>query len=681
MTFRDRITLPGSENVHRPGLQPVGAVEADETVHVSLILRRKGAISRLFTEIGSHLPLLHTEHESKHGADSSDIALVEQFAHEFGLSVVETSAAKRRVVLTGTARQMQAAFGAELVCYKAEASGRTYRGRTGTISIPAALKNIVLSVLGLDMRPVAKPHFLRKAVAAAAPAGTFTPPQVAALYNFPKGVTGKGQTIAIIELGGGYQTADLNAYFQGLGLKTPQVTAVSVDGGKNTPGSNADGEVLLDIEVAGAIANDAKIAVYFAPNTDQGFVDAIINAVHDTTRKPSVISISWGGSEDNWSEQSRNAMNSALQDAATLGITVTVAAGDNGSTDGAGDGKLHVDFPASSPYALGCGGTTLQGSGTTISSETVWNKIASNEGATGGGVSNAFALPSYQASAGVPQQPQTKFTGRGVPDVAGNADPSTGYQVRVDGQDTVVGGTSAVAPLWAALVALLNQQFGSPVGFLNPKLYSTAQSSFRDITTGNNDDSNLGYYQAKTGWDPCTGLGTPNGAALLQALFPSTSTGTQREPLPGSDPQHSPSAQWTDVTDPSQEQVTATILLRRSGEDPGDALLAGAEPALTYGGAAAATAASPEAVQKVVSFAKEHGLTVTESNPVTRTVKVQGTVEQMNKAFGVHLELVGEGQGGKYLSHKEAISIPHSLANLVTGVLGLDRRPVAKHHV
>ncbi len=678
MTFEDRTTLPGSENIHRPGLQPIGTIESDETVRVSLILRRKGPNPVVFTGSASQPPLSREEHESKHGADPSDIALAEQFAHEFGLSIIETSTAKRRVVLTGTAAQMQAAFGTELVCYKAEATGRTYRGRKGTLSIPTALKSVVLSVLGLDMRPVAKPHFRQKA---ASPAGTFTPPQVAALYNFPTNVTGKGQTIAIIELGGGYQTADLNTYFKGLGLKVPSVTAVSVDAGKNAPGSDADGEVLLDIEVAGSVANGAGIAVYFAPNTDQGFIDSIIDAVHDTKRKPSVISISWGGPEDTWSVQSRNAMNSALQDAATLGVTVTVASGDNGSTDGTGDGKLHVDFPASSPYALACGGTTLKGSGNTISSETVWNETANNEGATGGGVSNFFALPSYQSSAGVPKQPQTNFTGRGVPDVAGNADPATGYQVRVDGQDVVVGGTSAVAPLWAALVALLNQQFGTPVGFLNPKLYSNAPSSFHDITTGNNDDSNLGYYKAQPGWDPCTGLGTPNGAALSKALFSSASSGTQRAPLPGSDPQHNSSAQWAAVADPGQKQVTATILLRRSGDDPGDALLAGAEPALTHGEAAAATAASPEDVQKVTSFAEQNGLTVTEANPTARTVKVQGTAEQMNKAFGVQLGLVSEGSGEKYLSHKEAISMPHSLANLVTAVLGLDQRPVAKHHV
>ncbi len=275
---------------------------------------------------------------------------------------------------------------------------------------------------------------------------------------------------------------------------------------------------MLDIEVVGSIAPGANIAVYFAPNTDQGFIDAITDAVHDTTRKPSVISISWGGPEDGWTQQSQTAMNAALQDAATLGVTVTVAAGDNGSSDGDTDGKLHVDFPASSPYALACGGTTLNGSGSTISSETVWNETANNEGATGGGVSTVFALPSYQSSANVPVQPEANFAGRGVPDVAGDADPSTGYQVIVSGQSIVVGGTSAVAPLWAALVALLNQQLGTPVGFLNPKLYPLGESVFHDITSGNNDDSGLGYYSAGPGWDACTGLGSPNGTALLNAL-------------------------------------------------------------------------------------------------------------------------------------------------------------------
>jgi kumamolisin len=206
-------------------------------------------------------------------------------------------------------------------------------------------------------------------------------------------------------------------------------------------------------------------------------------------------------------------MLSACTDAAAVGVTITVAAGDDGATDGVTDGQLHVDLPACLPPVLACGGTKLTTSHATISSEVVWNELASNEGATGGGVSRLFAIPSYQASAGVPVQPETKFAGRGVPDVAGDADPVTGYQVRVDGKNLVIGGTSAVAPLWAGLIALINQQLGRAVGFVQPALYQIGTSAFRDITTGNN-----GGFQAGPHWDACTGLGSPNGAALLKAL-------------------------------------------------------------------------------------------------------------------------------------------------------------------
>jgi kumamolisin len=172
-----------------------------------------------------------------------------------------------------------------------------------------------------------------------------------------------------------------------------------------------------------------------------------------------------------------------------------------------------VDLPASLPPVLACGGTRLNTSHGKITSETVWNELAQNEGATGGGVSRIFALPSYQSSAGVPVHPETKFAGRGVPDVSGDADPVTGYQVRVDGKNLVIGGTSAVAPLWAGLIAVINQQIGKQVGFVQPALYRIGSSAFRDITTGNNDG-----YNAAINWDPCTGLGSPNGAALLKAL-------------------------------------------------------------------------------------------------------------------------------------------------------------------
>jgi kumamolisin len=670
MPFEKKIILPGSENVQRPGLEAVGDFQADDTVRVSVILRRAGAEST--TQGGStqesdasRVPL---------GSNPADITMVEEFAHHAGLTVVENNARKRRVVLTGTADEIRKAFGADLVIYKDTATGQQFQGRKGTLAIPAELEGIVIAVLGIDRRPVAKPHF-RTTHAARAVATSYTPPQVAAMYNFPTVGNGSGQTVAIIELGGGYKTTDLDTYFKGLKLATPSVTAVSVDGGKNTPGSDADGEVMLDIEVVGAVANGAKLAVYFAPNTDKGFVDAITDAVHDT-RKPSVISISWGGPEDSWSVQSRNAMNAALQDAGTLGVTVTVASGDNGSTDGVGDKKLHVDFPASSPFALACGGTTLNGSGKTISSEVVWNEIANKEGATGGGVSTAFPLPGYQQSAKVPKQPQTNYVGRGVPDVAGDADPTTGYQIRVNGQNQVIGGTSAVAPLWAGLIALINQQLGKPVGFLNPKLYTLSPGSFRDITSGNNDDSNLGYYKAQTGWDACTGLGSPNGAALLNSL--SSSSGSTRAAIAGSVPNHSPSANWSEIPSPEQHAIEATILLRRQEGDAADQLLLRGTPQISPAEAEAATAASSEDIARISAFAKQHGLSVKSADPAKRSIQVQGSAAQMQKAFGVDLGLVAESSGNQYLSHREAISIPQSLSNLVTAVLGLDQRPVAK---
>jgi kumamolisin len=270
--------------------------------------------------------------------------------------------------------------------------------------------------------------------------------------------------------------------------------------------------VMLDIEVAGAVAPDAAIVVYFAPNTDQGFIDAVSQAVHDTTHKPSVVSISWGGSEDSWTAQGRTQMEQVLTEAGGLGVTVTVAAGDNGSSDNVTDGQQHVDFPSSAPHALACGGTSLRASGAEISSETVWN--TTGHGTTGGGVSRQFALPSYQSAAQVPANVDTGKPGRGVPDVCADADPETGYKIRADGSDQTVGGTSAVAPLWAGLIALLNQSAGAPLGFAQPRLYPLlGTAAFRDITSGDN-----GSYSAGPGWDACTGLGSPDGSALAQQL-------------------------------------------------------------------------------------------------------------------------------------------------------------------
>jgi kumamolisin len=297
------------------------------------------------------------------------------------------------------------------------------------------------------------------------------------------------------------------------------VTAVSIDGGKNSPtnANSADGEVMLDIEVAAAVAPGAKIVVYFAPNTDQGFIDAIGHAVHDTVNKPSVISISWGSAEVDWTAQSMSALDAACQSAAALGVTITVASGDNGSTDGV-TGSNNVDFPASSPHVLACGGTKLVGSGSTISSEVVWNELASNSGAGGGGVSNVFPLPSWQQGFGVPK-PTNPAGGRGVPDVAGDADPNTGYEIQVDGKSMVVGGTSAVAPLWAGLIAVCNKITGTSAGFLQPTIYSAAgKAAFNDITEGTNYQGTPVGFSAGPGWDACTGMGSPIGTKIVALL-------------------------------------------------------------------------------------------------------------------------------------------------------------------
>jgi len=425
------------------------------------------------------------------------------------------------VQLTGAASDIQKAFGVEL--NQKIIDGQEFRVREGSILLPQALTGLVVAVLGLDNRPQASPHFrIKKPKSAAEHAEavgeplSYSPPQVAQAYQFPAKASGAGQTIGIIELGGGYRTADLKAYFKSLGIAAPSIKAVGVDKGKNAPSnaSSADTEVMLDIEVAASVAPGAKIVVYFTPNTDQGFTDAITTAVHDATNKPSVISISWGGPESSWTAQAMTALDAACQSAAALGVTITVAAGDNGSSDGVSSGN-HVDFPASSPHVLACGGTKLDYNGTSIVSEVVWNELANGDGATGGGVSNFFPLPAWQANSTVPS-PQQSGGGRGVPDVSGDADPNSGYNIRVDGQQTVVGGTSAVAPLWAGLVAVANQQLGAQVGFIQPAIYAAkATAGFNDITQGDNP-----AFKAGPGWDACSGQGTPIASKLIPMLAP-----------------------------------------------------------------------------------------------------------------------------------------------------------------
>jgi kumamolisin len=490
----------------------IGYPDPSSIITVTVLLRRRGNPPLPGSET-----LTRDEFARRFSADPADIASVESFASDYDLTVIEIAPARRSMVLSGTVADMSEAFGTTMMLFQCP-DGK-FRGRTGELSIPAGLGNIVVGVLGLDERPQARTHFRRRVAVGPQAAGdtSYTPIAVSKLYSYPSG-TGAGQTDAIIELGGGFHSSDLQTYFASLGIKTPpKVTAVSVDGATNQPSgdpNSADGEVLLDIEVVGAIAPGVSIAVYFAPNTDQGFLDAITTAIHDNVRQPSVVSVSWGGPESTWTAQSLSAFDQAFQDAGVLGVTVCCASGDSGSSDGVTDGQAHVDFPASSPNVLACGGTRLESSKNKITKEVVWNEGAN--GATGGGVSETFPLPSYQAAAGVPVSVNpSHFQGRGVPDVSGDADPATGYQVRVDGRNLVFGGTSAVAPLWSALIALVNAQNGKPAGLVNTKLYATAaKGAFHDITSGNN-----GAYSAHAGWDACTGLGSPVGGAVESSLL------------------------------------------------------------------------------------------------------------------------------------------------------------------
>jgi len=528
MSTPKKLAIAGSERAPLEGAREIGPANPNEKVDVTIRLRSRAGKKPIVSAdefakpIEKRTILSRKEFEQRHGADPAGIARIEAFAHEHKLTVKEKSPGRRTVILSGTVAAVNEAFGVELKEYQ-HPSGR-YRGRTGAVHIPAELHDVIEGVFGLDNRPQAKPHFRRRRGRAGAraqsPGASYTPTQVAAFYDYPTGVDGTGECIALIELGGGYNPTDLNNYWSQLNLnKTPNVSAVSVGNGSNNPTGDPngpDGEVMLDIEVSGAIAPGAKIVAYFAENTDAGFLNAITTAVHDSTNNPSVVSISWGGPESSWTQQAMTSMDEAFQSAAAMGVTVCVAAGDDGSTDGVTDGLNHVDFPASSPNVLACGGTQLVASGNSVTSETVWNELANNEGATGGGISDVFPLPTWQNGAGVPPSANpNQNIGRGVPDVTGNADPTTGYVTLVDGNPDVIGGTSAVAPLWAALIALINQGNGKPAGFINPLLYPkvSAAGDFTDITTGNN-----GAYSAGPGWDACSGLGSPIGTGVAAAL-------------------------------------------------------------------------------------------------------------------------------------------------------------------
>lgn len=318
-------------------------------------------------------------------------------------------------------------------------------------------------------------------------------PDLCAAYEWPTGLRGGG-TIAIVELGGGWTKSDLDAYFGSLRQPAPSVIDVSVDGTQNSPGQEADAEVALDIQIAAAsyfaaTGHPAQIRVYWARD-----IAAAVRAA--TADGCDTCSISWGADEAEWGREAALHMEAAVAAAAAAGMIVFAASGDNDSSDG-GPGAANVDLPAACPSAIGCGGTLKGRVG-----EVVWNDTpgdASGSG-TGGGYSTLFAMPAWQASGGAPAGP-----GRMVPDVAANAAPGTGYEIYCQGRRQIVGGTSAVSPLYAGLLAA----FGTKLGAGAVKKLWTSVGAFVDVAQGDN-----GMFRASVGPDPCTGLGVPIGRRI-----------------------------------------------------------------------------------------------------------------------------------------------------------------------
>lgn len=385
-----------------------------------------------------------------------------------------------------------------------------------SLTIPKEISSIISDVIGFDEKMKMKKHIKRQKINPSAQNPLIDPLSFKEYYNIPstfKGITmdGSNQTIGIIELGGGYNMSDITTYFQYHNLPVPTIINVNVDGQTENANGNSEGEVVLDIEIAGTFAPNSKIVVYFAPNSPKGFYDGLYAAINDTTNNPSVISISWGSAESNWSGNNMKSFNNLCIYAIQKNINIFVAAGDSGSSDGIQDGLPHVIFPASSPNVISCGGTTVLNL-SNKKSEIVWNDH--NGSASGGGYSTMFAKPSWQQNI-----KNNKTRARGLPDVAGNANPRTGWTIYINGSFEIVGGTSAVAPLWASITSLLNQaNNGMSVGFLNPLIYEHKFMVMKNIHVGNNDTIDKKgplRYKAISGWNPCCGLGSIAGGPLF----------------------------------------------------------------------------------------------------------------------------------------------------------------------
>jgi len=514
----------------------LGGLDASTNVPLTFILplRNKQALEELIQRIYDPTNQQHygkylttEEFTERFGPTKKDYDQVIAYAKSLGLAVTKTHSNRTLLTVSGPARSIETSFNLRLHHYQMT-NGRNFYAPNDNPEVPAYIASILHCIVGLDNHAVRHSFNRRKQVKEwfsisnaasrtypSGPGGGYSPSDLLTAYNLTQ-VSAKGsdQIIALFELGG-YQASDINAYTSYFGLPPANLKNILVDGG---PGSGIDPEVTLDIELAIALAPESQIYVYEGPNSDQGVIDTYNQIATDNVANQ--VSTSWGMGENLVNAQYLQAENAIFQQMAAQGQTIYAAAGDSGAYDDYPNSRaLVVDDPASQPYIVGVGGTSLtvnSGSGA-YENESVWNDGLGN-GAGGGGVSKVWPIPSWQKNVST----VSSKTHRNVPDVALNADQGTGYAIYYDGQWTIYGGTSCAAPLWAAFTACINEELAAAqmpqLGFVNPSLYAIGvgpsyTDNFHDITMGNNL-----HYSASTGYDNASGWGSFNGANLFASL-------------------------------------------------------------------------------------------------------------------------------------------------------------------
>ncbi len=566
-------SIPASEVVHRRDAKRVGPVPPAQVLQVTVVLRplNPEAHEPVVRAPGWHPGMFAAPHpaelDQRYSPGEEAFVQVERFATRHGLRVVARSRVRHDVVLEGSTVALERAFGVELHRFASEAGH--YHAHDGPVRIPPELASAVDGVLGLDSVPL---HTPRAGLAGIAP--RFTPGQVAEHYRFPA-QDASALTIGLLQFGGGYHREDLTAFAQRLGLSLPPIHDIEVPGGGGTHGGNAplpsdemnriavawreagslvdfataagknaidflgSMEVTMDIELAAALGGGASIAVYFAPPGTDGWRRALYEVIGEgypggspVAPLPAVLSVSWSECEHAFGAEDLRLIHNALTAVARKGVTIVCSTGDWGS---AGDWHpgvappANAHFPASSPAVIACGGSTIVKPGSAVT-DLAWNgKMLGVPVASGGGMSGFFPRPAFQSSLRPPSAQGTwlapsippAFSGRWLPDVAANAAFESGVQIVVGGQDLAGGGTSAATPIWASLLVRIQAALGHPLAGLNHWLYDQGPASgCRDVVTGNNDITagKVVSYQAGPGWDPCTGLGVPDGEALLARL-------------------------------------------------------------------------------------------------------------------------------------------------------------------